>query len=211
MATQSLEEFLLEHPQANHSSRVFVNSLGISVLPTLLTFPSITVNQESEEQSSVVRNSGIRNLTINDISKSGQFDFTSDCPEVLGPGESCTINVKFVPTIVGAAAGSITVRTNGGTRQIRLLGNALADSGNWDHIADIDGMLNSLWGFLQRSVQPAIVDSGPLLSLSNTSVDFTEVNVDSSSNIFTYTITNAGNQPLIIDDISISGDFEIVP
>ena len=156
MATQSLEEFLLEHPQANHSSRVFVNSLGISVLPTLLTFPSITVNQESEEQSSVVRNSGIRDLTISDISKSGQFDFTSDCPEVLGPGESCTINAKFVPTIVGAAAGSITVRTNGGTRQIRLLGNALADSGNWDHIADIDGMLNSLWGFLQRSVRPAL-------------------------------------------------------
>lgn len=215
MATQSLEEFLLEHPQANHSSRVFVNSLGISVLPTLLTFPSITVNQESEEQSSVVRNSGIRDLTISDISKSGQFDFTSDCPEVLGPGESCTINVKFVPTIVGAAAGSITVRTNGGTRQIRLLGNALADSGNWDHIADIDGMLNSLWGFLQRSVRPALkgeVVSGPSLSVPTTSVVFaSQVDVGEESEIYTLVLTNTGDAELVLTDPIVDGDFEIVP
>ena len=213
MATQSLEEFLLEHPQANHSSRVFVNSLGISVLPTLLTFPSITVNQESEEQSSVVRNSGIRDLTISDISKSGQFDFTSDCPEVLGPGESCTINVKFVPTIVGAAAGSITVRTNGGTRQIRLLGNALADSGNWDHIADIDGMLNSLWGFLQRSVRPALKgESGPSLSVPTTSVVFaSQVDVGEESEIYTLVLTNTGDAELVLTDPIVDGDFEIVP
>lgn len=215
MATQSLEEFLLEHPQANHSSRVFLNSLGISVLPTLLTFPSITVNQESEEQSSVVRNSGIRDLTISDISKSGQFDFTSDCPEVLGPGESCTINVKFVPTIVGAAAGSITVRTNGGTRQIRLLGNALADSGNWDHIADIDGMLNSLWGFLQRSVRPALkgeVESGPSLSVPTTSVVFaSQVDVGEESEIYTLVLTNTGDAELVLTDPIVDGDFEIVP
>lgn len=217
MATQSLEEFLLEHPQANHSSRVFVNSLGISVLPTLLTFPSITVNQESEEQSSVVRNSGIRNLTINDISKSGQFDFTSDCPEVLGPGESCTINAKFVPTIVGAAAGSITVRTNGGTRQIRLLGNAIAEvDSNWDHIADIDGMLNSLWGFLQRSVRPALKgESGPSrpsLSVPTTSVVFaSQVDVGEEFEIYTLVLTNTGDAELVLTDPIVDGDFEIVP
>lgn len=212
MATQSLEEFLLEYPQANHSSRVFLNSLGIST--TLLTFPPTAVNQESEEQSSVVRNSGIRDLTIRDISKSGQFDFTSDCPEVLGPGKSCTINVKFVPTIVGAAAGSITVRTNGGTRQIRLLGNAV-DSGNWDHIADIDGMLNSLWGFLQRSVRPALkgeVESGPSLSVPTTSVVFaSQVDVGKESEIYTLALTNTGDAELVLTDPIVDGDFEIVP
>ena len=115
--------------------------------------------------------------------------------------------VSFQPNSYGLLAAILKVDAGiGGTYQFRLLGQ-----GVWDHVGAVTDMLNNLWDFLQRSVQPAIVDSGPLLSLSNTSVDFTEVNVDSSSNIFTYTITNAGNQPLIIDDISISGDFEIVP
>lgn len=116
MATQSLEEFLLEHPQANHSSRVFRNSLKV-------------------------------------------------------------------------------------------------DSGNWNHIADINGMLNSLWGFLQRSVRPALNgESGPSLSVPTTSVVFaSQVDVGKESEIYNLVLTNTGDAELVLTDPIVDGDFKIVP
>ena len=153
-------------------------------------------------------NTGIKPLQISSITLNGAgYTLPEELPKIIYPGKSVILPVSFQPNSYGLLAAILKVDAGiGGTYQFRLLGQ-----GVWDHVGAVTDMLNNLWGFLQRSVQPAIVDSGPLLSLSNTSVDFTEVNVDSSSNIFTYTITNAGNQPLIIDDISISGDFEIVP
>jgi len=153
-------------------------------------------------------NTGIKPLQISSITLNGAgYTLPEELPKIIYPGKSVILPVSFQPNSYGLLAAILKVDAGiGGTYQFRLLGQGI-----WDHVGAVTDMLNNLWGFLQRSVQPAIVDSGPLLSLSNTSVDFTEVNVDSSSNIFTYTITNAGNQPLIIESFSISGDFEIVP
>jgi hypothetical protein len=54
------------------------------------------------------------------------FDYsTNNCPATLGLGLSCTVNVKFTPTVVGAATGSLTVTTNPATT-----GNSVGLSGN---------------------------------------------------------------------------------
>jgi hypothetical protein len=69
----------------------------------------------------VLTNTGNGPLTINSIAASGDFAATSTgataCP--IGPaaapaGGTCTINVTFAPTVVGARAGTLTVTDNAG-------------------------------------------------------------------------------------------------
>ena len=209
----SLADFSKANPLVNHSSREIPlwqkgkPPYGLTIPKEQLFFGGMVLGLVKTNNLELT-NTGIKPLQINSITLNGAgYVLPEELPKIIYPGKSVILPVSFQPMSYGLLAAILKVDAGiGGTYQFRLLGQ-----GVWDHVGAVTDMLNNLWGFLQRSVQPAIVDSGPLLSLSNTSVDFTEVNVNSSSNIFTYTITNAGNQPLIIDDISISGDFEIVP
>ena len=209
----SLADFSKANPLVNHSSREIPlwqkgkPPYGLTIPKEQLFFGSVVFGLVKTNNLELT-NTGIKPLQIRSITLNGAgYVLPEELPKIIYPGKSVILPVSFQPNSYGLLAAILKVDAGiGGTYQFRLLGQ-----GVWDHVGAVTDMLNSLWGFLQRSVQPAIVDSGPSLSLSNTSVDFTEVNVDSSSNIFIYTITNAGNQPLIIDDISISGDFEIVP
>ena len=209
----SLTDFAKGNPLVNHSSREIPlwqkgkPPYGLTIPKEQLFFGGVVLELIKTNNLELI-NTGIKPLQINNITLNGAgYVLPEELPKIIYPGKSVILPVSFQPMSYGLLVAILKVDAGiGGTYQFRLLGQ-----GVWDHVGAVTDMLNSLWGFLQRSVQPAIVASGPSLSLSNTSVDFTEVNVDSSSNIHTYTITNAGNQPLIIDDISISGDFEIVP
>lgn len=130
-------------------------------------------------------------------------------PRSSTPTLQWILPITFQPTDYGLSAAILRIDAGiGGVYQFRL----------WVKVFGITSllwtnMLDGLWEFLQRSVQPAIVSTGPALSLSNTSVEFTtDVTVDSQSDIMTY---NSSPMPVIshsiIDNLSISGDFEIVP
>ncbi|MCM2327042.1 MAG: choice-of-anchor D domain-containing protein, partial [Lysobacter sp.] len=43
-----------------------------------------------------------------------------------GPGNSCTVEVRFQPTVVGAASGTIAFASNGGSATLDLVGNGTA-------------------------------------------------------------------------------------
>ena len=215
----NVEDFIDANPLDHHSYRTFGvpvirKAYDLTFTPPSAIFPDTPVWTISDPIVFKVTNSGWMDIPILGISVSGPYQVLAVVPSSLAPGESLSVEVRQKPLDLGVLSGHLMVDTGtkaGGVYRATLSGQGAENPDVWDHTADVDAMLAGLWGFLQRSVQPAIVTSGPLLSLSNTSVDFTEVNVDSSSDIHAYTITNAGNQPLIIDDISISGDFETVP
>lgn len=211
----SLEDYSKENPLANHSSREIPlwqkgkPTYGLTIPKDDLYFGGMVLGMSKTNQVELT-NSGLRPLVVESIvlSGSGYRMGEVEFPFTIYPDKPVVLPITLQPTQYGLLAAILRIDAGmGGVYQFRLLGQGI-----WDHLAAVTDMLSGLWGFLQRSVQPAIVGSGPALSLSNTAVEFdTAVTVDGQSGIFTYTITNAGNQPLIIDNLSISGDFEIVP
>ena len=210
----SLADFSKANPLVNHSSREIPlwqkgkPPYGLTIPEELLYFGGIVLGMVKVKQVELI-NIGIKPLYISEITLNGAgYSMPADYPKIIYPNTSVILPITFQPIDYGLSAAILRIDAgNGGVYQFRLLGQGI-----WDHVTVVTDMLDGLWEFLQRSVQPAIVSSGPALSLSNTSVEFTtDVTVDSQSDIITYTISNAGNQPLIIDNLSISGDFEIVP
>ena len=210
----SLADFSKANPLVNHSSREIPlwqkgkPPYGLTIPEELLYFGDIVLGMVKVKQVELI-NIGIKPLYISEITLNGAgYSMPADYPKIIYPNTSVILPITFQPIDYGLSAAILRIDAgNGGVYQFRLLGQGI-----WDHVTVVTDMLDGLWEFLQRSVQPAIVSSGPALSLSNTSVEFTtDVTVDSQSDIITYTISNAGNQPLIIDNLSISGDFEIVP
>jgi hypothetical protein len=112
------------------STQVFdvnLSGTGSATAPGIgLSVPNLSFNPQmltttSASMPVVLTNTGNGPLTINSIAASGDFAATSTgataCP--IGPaaapaGGTCTINVTFAPTVVGARAGTLTVTDNAG-------------------------------------------------------------------------------------------------
>jgi ribosomal protein L6P/L9E len=78
--------------------------------------------------------SSVGPLTISNISVTGPFSESDDCPASLANGSTCTMYVYFTPTGSGSVSGSVTVNTNGffsTTSNISLtgLGTAMSVTG----------------------------------------------------------------------------------
>lgn len=198
----------------NHSSRViplWVNgrpAYKLAISPSELDFGNGTVGITSQPMAIELTNRGFQHIDMQGISITGaEFKIISDLPTRLRIDESVLIQVVFTPITFSESVGTLHVDVGGGiTYDIPLKGN-----GVWNHVAVVDRMLSGLWGFIQRSVQPALVDVGPQLSLSNTSLLFRDqVEVGQQSPIMTVVITNPGNRDLVLGDLLITGDFEIV-
>lgn len=90
---------------------------GTGVAPVALTpatfgFANQFVNTTSTARAFILTNNQSVPLSITNISISGVFSQTSNCPtapSTLAPNTSCTISVLFTPTVAGTAAGVLTV------------------------------------------------------------------------------------------------------
>jgi hypothetical protein len=210
-----LVDYLRDNPLTNHSSReipLWVEGKPPYELTSLkgntLAFGGLVLGL-SKTMELVLENTGFQPLHVQSVLvPSADYELVNAAPEIIYPGRTVTLLVKFVPSTFGLLVGNLVVNCGqGGRYTFRLLG-----TGIWDHVGSVTAMLENLWGFLQRSVQPAIISDGPSVSLPNTSIEFEDgVDVDGESQLLLYTITNAGNEDLIIDNIAITGDFEIVP
>lgn len=93
---------------------------SFTLQPTALWFGSYAVGTTSSLKSIVVRNTGASVLPIRGIALGGtdarDFSQRSDCPEVLQSGGSCSIGVRFEPTVTGARHAAVTVWGGGGAR-----------------------------------------------------------------------------------------------
>jgi hypothetical protein len=98
-----------------------------SVAPSSLIFTGTVVGVTSASQAVTVSNVGDGTLTISSIAFGGTNpnDFgQSGCGTPVAPGSSCTINVTFTPTAVGARTGTLTITHDapGGSNSVSLSG-----------------------------------------------------------------------------------------
>jgi hypothetical protein len=102
---------------------------SVSLSVSSLTFASEGVGVASAPQTITVTNSGDASLSITNISATGDFTETNTCGSSVTPNGTCTVDVKFVPTVTGPRSGTLTI-TDGAANspQIVLLGGGLAVS-----------------------------------------------------------------------------------
>ena len=80
----------------------------VTLSSSSLVFASQQINTTSLGQALTITNTGNASLSVSNIAASGDFTQTNNCSTVAA-GASCTITVKFVPTVVGKRTGTITV------------------------------------------------------------------------------------------------------
>jgi hypothetical protein len=86
---------------------------AMSLGPTSLVFAAQAVGTVSAVQSITVTNSGTATLTVSSINVTGDFTETDGCVGVtVAVGQSCTVQVTFLPTTVGARSGVLTIYGN---------------------------------------------------------------------------------------------------
>ena len=210
----SLADFSKANPLVNHSSREIPlwqkgkPPYGLTIPEELLYFGGIVLGMVKVKQVELI-NIGIKPLYISEITLNGAgYSMPADYPKIIYPNTSVILPITFQPTDYGLSAAILRIDAGiGGVYQFRLLGQGI-----WDHVGAVTDMLNNLWGFLKRATQPALTTNGPLVDLSNTVVEFKgETFVGEESDEVVFVINNAGNQPLVINNITVTGEFELVP
>jgi ribosomal protein S11 len=99
---------------------------GASLSSSALTFPGTLIGATSFEVNTTLTNSGAAQLTGIGVAAVGDFTETNTCGAPLDPGASCTISVKYTPTVAGFESGTLVVTDNLGTQTAALLGAGLS-------------------------------------------------------------------------------------
>jgi hypothetical protein len=90
----------------------------VKLTPGNLTFPVQLVGTASTAKKVTLTNVGSTAFKLIGISitgaDAGDFSQTNTCPASVGAGKSCTIKVKFTPTVGGMRTASVSVSDNGG-------------------------------------------------------------------------------------------------
>ncbi|MES9939051.1 MAG: choice-of-anchor D domain-containing protein [Candidatus Thiodiazotropha sp. 6PLUC7] len=149
----------------------------IDVNPTSLDFSEIPVGSSSADQIVTLTNQGTTTLSNLVVAVTGDFTESNDCPTTLSPGSSCAISVSAAPTATGELNGSVEINGFDGTHD------------------------------LLETVPLIVIGTVADLVTSETEVTFPDSSVDASSDPQVVTLTNQGNAPLTINDISAEGDF----
>jgi hypothetical protein len=99
---------------------------GASITPTSLSFPAQVAGTTSSARTITVLSSGTGPLQVSNVVATAPFSQTNNCSGPMVPAASCTIQVSFAPTVVGAASGSVTITDNAGTQTVTLSGSGSA-------------------------------------------------------------------------------------
>jgi hypothetical protein len=94
--------------QRTKTGPITIQSSGIAVLPSALTFGAQTLNTTSPAQLVSVTNTGVDVLNITSITPSGDFAVVSNCGSTVASGASCAVSVSFTPTAAGTRTGSLS-------------------------------------------------------------------------------------------------------
>ncbi len=150
--------------------------------PSSLTFSSQVVNTSSAPMPVTVTNTGGTGVTFSNITTTGDYSQTNNCPPTLGAQGSCTVSVVFTPTGFGGRPGTLVFSDNSGSGQQTV---PLAGTG--------------------------IPPSYPVAVLTPTSLSFGNVTVGTNSAPQTVMLSNQGGVPLDISSITVSSISVQVP
>jgi hypothetical protein len=98
-----------------------------------VNFTGNPLNLDCPSKGVTITNTGDVPLDIVSIVATAPFSQTHNCPATLGVGASCVADVKFSPTVVGPAAGTLTVTTMPATtgNTVNLTGNGTPPCALW--------------------------------------------------------------------------------
>jgi hypothetical protein len=144
-----------------------------------LGFPDEPVGTTSPAQSVTLTNPGNAPLNIASIAASGDFTHTTTCGAILAVNGSCSISVKFTPTATGNRAGTLTIT---------------------DNAANVAGSTQTV----QLSGNGLTV---PVVTLSTNTLTFSSQAIGSTSPAQAVTLSNIGSAPLVISNVTQSGNF----
>jgi hypothetical protein len=102
------------------------NGSLISISPSAVGFGSVAVGASSATQAVTVTNSGSASAPVTTVSTTGDFSQTNTCGTSIGAGSSCTVSVRFTPTVAGSRAGNLTVTAAGITSTVPLSGTGVS-------------------------------------------------------------------------------------
>ena len=83
-----------------------------SISPATVVFAAHDIGSTSGPRTVNFTNSGFLPMTITNVSTTGEFQQTNNCPSALAPAASCVIQVVFTPTGAGTRAGSLIFTDN---------------------------------------------------------------------------------------------------
>ncbi len=206
-----------------------------SLVTTSLSFVKQALNTTSTQQAVTLTNTGAVSLNISNISASGDFAETNNCPSSLPTGQACTINVTFTPTTSGSLDGDLTIADNSlaaGTMQtIPLSGVGFEPTVNspppivlpptpttpqpFDPpasgsapAAPSNGPGRQVLPSHPFSAQPILpATAAPAVRFSSTSLTFARQGVGTSSGTQSIVVVNAGPDSISSFSITASGDF----
>lgn len=209
----SYQQFADINSQKNHSSREVVQTLPYSVVftPSSHNYYLISGDRQDTVATFTVKNTGTDIITISGYTLAEEFTLLTPLPSFLFPEETFTFDIEFNPKVSGNIFRTFSLKS-----KQAITGNSLLLYGEsedlWDHVADVNGMLNSLWVFLQASVQTPLLDEGPYLNLFSTNYGFeTHQMINTTSSPIQITLQNSGTAPLVLSDFVVTGNFRIVP
>jgi hypothetical protein len=107
--TAAKSELLREQIQAGMASCSGKSLDVMTYSPGDLLFPATTVGTSSTGETITVTNHQLVTATGISISSFGDFVQTHNCGSSIKPGQSCTITVKFRPTVTGERTGAIII------------------------------------------------------------------------------------------------------
>jgi hypothetical protein len=91
----------------------------MSVSSTIFTFGATPFGATSPTQPLTITNTGSNPLLLS-LVLIGDFTETDNCGRVVAGGATCTVNIAFVPTALGARTGSLTVTSNAITGPVTI-------------------------------------------------------------------------------------------
>jgi hypothetical protein len=103
-------------------ARVDVSTLWID-------FDEVELGDDANDEFTL-ENSGEVPVEIEDMDLNGDsdvFQFDSDCPDILQPGDDCSIQVTFEPEELGEFSGDIEIETSAGELNVTLSGVGIPD------------------------------------------------------------------------------------
>jgi hypothetical protein len=128
-ASVSITDNTIASPQ-----QVFLSGRGtfVKLVPSALNFGSVKAGSISAPQTITVINTSVSAVGINGIvvtgAEAGDFQESNTCGRVLAAAASCSIIVRFVPTVTGARAATLDVSVShgDGPRQAELAGTGVS-------------------------------------------------------------------------------------
>ena len=102
---------------------------AIALTPPSAGFSSVIVGSTSAAQTLMLRNTGKGTLRISSITLTGthpaDFAANNTCGAPVAPDATCTLSVSFRPSVLGARAASIVIKSNIADRTVGLSGTGV--------------------------------------------------------------------------------------